>query len=693
MTRNKGFGLIEVLIALAILAVGLLAVAVFQSSVVEDSNDNKARAEAIALAQQRLEEMRNYTGDVTDIDEFQDLYALTLGFANQTSIKGTNAQFSRQEQITQVADTRQISVMVSWVSAENETHEVQLQTELGFKSPSITGLLGMDLDDDPLVRSATGRAVLGAGQVKAGEIIDTDTNGDLTGLLDRGDGDLRLTNGDEAGDDVVLTLEDACELDDNNQRTGVPCTGFVEISGRVYIDTATQSSLKPGQVYIKASDAAYCQRYYTITDDEGNTTPIQIDESTTTTLLTQSGDYHYYDYTCYLGGGWHGNIGVMLATGITQRDKICQGDPTTLDEFADPRIAARRVYRGMAYATDKNGDPIEDLSKKIIYYSVGVSDALKLPVEGQASHDFVISDMSPGSNEGDLCITEGIMVRADSYIGDQPGMLFEGVPTDFFCLNTDAGYIDVTKMDTFGYSMDPYCPFDPSDPPSKRHELTFAANLYTTLPLSRFKPEANTSDGAGNCQLVDSSTILGGHRLTYSCDVYDWGNGWDGYIEFDDTASVFTCDRYRQTFTGVSADDQIDNFTCLATDYAVYGDVILTGDITGDIEIGSLDIMFKDTSAGTCYLSQDYSTYTCRTRSFDLISTWKGEVEIDSLTTKGDDKIKMCVAGMNGVVAAADKAEAQVSKGDTNLVFDALMSGSYTLNLHAIDERNDCPVS
>ncbi|TLU61444.1 type IV pilus modification protein PilV [Thalassotalea litorea] len=691
MKRIKGFGLVEVLIALAILAVGLLAVAAFQSEIIEDSNDNKARAEAIALAQQRLEQMRNYTTLASDADEFNTLFTATTGYSNQTNITGNNAQFTRQEDISESADTKNITVMVSWESSAGETEQVVLETELGFESPSLTGQLGMDLSNDPLVRSATGRAVLGAGQVEAGDQVDTSSNGDLTGLLDRGDGDLRLTNGDKAGDDVVLTLEDACELDSDGQRSTLPCTGFVEISGKVYIDTSTQNNLKPGDVYIKASDAAYCQRYYTNgLDADGNPQALQIDDSTATATLTANGDYHYFDYTCYLGGGWHGNIGVMLADGISQRDKICQGDPTSLDAFADPRIAARRVYRGMAFATS-NGNPITDLSGDTIYYSVGVSDALKLPAEGQASHDFVVSDMAPGSNQGELCMLENIMVRADSYINGEPGKLFAGVPTDFFCLNTNSSFIDATKMNAFGYQMDPYCPFDPSDPPAMRHEVSFIANIDTTHPLTKFNPDANTSDGADNCHYQGFTTVLDGYQLQYSCDVYDWGNGWDGYIEFDDNAGVFTCDRNRQFLTSVSSDSNLDSFDCSAVDYSVYGEVTFSGNITTATSFSYLEAVFADSTNGTCSISSGFDTYTCRTSPVDLTESFTGNLSINIASGNGGNQPQVCLTDVSAVNAAADNVIVDVNRGSTAVVLSSLVLGDYQLDLHVVAHNASCP--
>ena len=57
---HRGFSLVEVLVAMAVMATGLLAVATFQSDLISGSGTNKARSEALALAQARIEQLRNF---------------------------------------------------------------------------------------------------------------------------------------------------------------------------------------------------------------------------------------------------------------------------------------------------------------------------------------------------------------------------------------------------------------------------------------------------------------------------------------------------------------------------------------------------------------------------------------------------------------------------------------------------------
>ncbi|WP_394176740.1 type IV pilus modification PilV family protein [Thalassotalea litorea] len=682
MKNNKksfGFSLIEVLIAVAILSVGLLGVAVFQGELINSSTENKARAEALALAQARMEEMRNYTDTVKNISEFDSLYLVSTGFTNTTTHNGANAVFSRQEAISQSNETKEVAIKVSWSSGNGETEEVIIQSELGFKSPSLVGELD-DFDaNGPMVRSATGRAELGEGEVKVTDTVDMSQNGDATGILDRGDGDLRLTNGDTPGNDVVLTLKDACELDTNGDRTGIPCTGFVEISGRVYIDTATQNRIAPGDIYVKASDAAYCQRYFYDADGDA----VVVDSSTTTAHITANSDYKYFEYTCYLGGGWHGNIGLVLEGGITRNDKVCMGDPTSINPWEDTQIAGRRVYRGMAYdfTDETNTTILRDANNDIIYYSIGVADALVLPPEGGAGHDFVLAAMGPGDNDGELCKSEGIMVRTDANIGGVPGGLFTGIPTDFFCLNVNASYVDQLKLDTFGYAIEDFCPFDPSDPPSERHEIRGIVNLTSDSfwEDNIYRTRVNTSDGLGNCRREYWSKVDNTYSLHYVCDIYDWGNGWTGFVQITPDTSIFSCASLKQSFADVTGDRTIADFSC-ANDDTGKGTVTISGNISKTA--GSIGTITISDIGGSCLTNSDGTSYSCTSAEFDAITQWTGNVMYTAQKNNHD----VCISA---AVPAPANQEVIINGKTASVAFTSLERGTINVDIDVVG-RNDC---
>lgn len=710
-SKKQGFGLIEVLIALAIMAVGLLAVGTFQSSLVTESAESKAKAEAIALAQARIEELRNYTGEAKSSSEFDVLF-VNIADGNQTTHTGTNATFTRSETIADPSSTKELTVVVAWVDAANESQQIQLKTEMSYESPSLAGEMDNSVNQERLVRSATGRAKLGEGQVESGESPDVATNGDLTGLLDRGDGDLRLT----LGDDVVLTLIDACELGDDGVRdeTDAECTGFVEISGRVYVDTAANSGWQLGEIYVKASDAAFCQRYYTTIDpDTGASKPVQVDFATTSAYSTANGDYLYYDYTCYLGGGWHGNIGVVFAdgagpnVGVGINDKVCQGDPTAVDAFADPRVASRRVYRGMTYLIDPDTglQEVEIATGLNVHYSIGVADALVLPdpnaLVPQAHHDFVVTQLN--DNDGSSCIgvsNDGPMMRTDANVSGIPGDLFRGVPTDFYCLNTPveqidgstARYYDQIKMDVFGFSIDSACPFDPSDPPSTKYAITgtlkISAEVSDTNKAIVDTTWFNTSDGVGNCTYPNIDTLADGYSIDYSCTVYDWPDsdtpgdtrGWNGYVQINPDLTEMSCVDLRNSHTAVKGDIANSDFAC-----NVGSVVYIKGEITKEqgARKGITDISVT-TNNGVCNFDSAALTYECASDTIPFGGIWTGTI---TYTTSGN---YVCLTD-----PSADLIAESILIND-NLIINTLVisnsqAGQATVDAY-VSKKNECPV-
>ncbi|MDG1733516.1 MAG: type II secretion system protein [Thalassotalea sp.] len=714
LRKNNGFGLIEVLVALAIMAVGLLAVASFQSGLIGESTENKARAVALAIAQERIEQIRNYTNDAYDSDAFNALFdepieGESLREFTAVDFPGTNAEFTRTETIISPKDTKEIDVFVTWNDISGAEQQVVLSTEISWESPSLEGELDNEFSA-PLVRSATGRAELGDG-----DVLDSDTVvgelGGLLGLIDRGDGDLRLSNGNEVGDDVVLTLRDACELDANGDRafekdpdTGVEsqveCTDFVKISGRVFIDQTTQAT-NPTDVFVIASDAAFCQRYYftginPITLEElSEDVPADIDSASISDFTTEpNGSYLYYNYTCYLGGGWHGNIGLIVTAKNNSQDKVsaCVGDPTSADEFADPEIAIRRVYRGMAFKyTDDTHTQKEEDDVGIVYYTVGVADALELPDpedDTQAPHDFVISTIS--DSDGTVCVTDGrgeigdkgIMTRSDSVNGTE----FTGNPTSFYCLNQNVDYVDGLKLNLLDYGVDEACPFDPSDPPNQKHTISGAIKVTAT-----FSPEntalvsstnMNTSDGPLNCVVDTLSISHDGSKyiLPYSCDVYQWTNPWSGYLQVTPNFDAFTCTSYRKRFTSIGIDTYNINFSCEnKVDNGVYGNIVINGSNTSSATaitiLGDTNEFGDNTCSPT--ISPDFS---CATVNFLNTETWSGTVNVE-----GSKLCTKIVSDGGNVVSITEGPSGK------SMIFTITNASAGNIEIELSDEQNGTP--
>ena len=113
--NNKGFSLIELLVALTILAVGLLAMAGLQTTAIKGNAHGNTISQATSWAEDRIEDIRN--SDYVDIN-----------YVSFPKIQ-TQSIYTRETEIIiddPMSDLKRITVTVSWVA--NGPHQVVLRT-------------------------------------------------------------------------------------------------------------------------------------------------------------------------------------------------------------------------------------------------------------------------------------------------------------------------------------------------------------------------------------------------------------------------------------------------------------------------------------------------------------------------------------------------------------------------------------
>ena len=138
LRRKEGFSLIEVLVALVILAVGLLGLALFQTTAIKGNAIASKWTVATELAQDRLERFRHvgwdnivssaaggFTGSPA-----QPVYASLPGAAgDNTIVRGT--QFYRVWQVSSNATNslKTITVWCCWSDDAARWHNIMLVTQ------------------------------------------------------------------------------------------------------------------------------------------------------------------------------------------------------------------------------------------------------------------------------------------------------------------------------------------------------------------------------------------------------------------------------------------------------------------------------------------------------------------------------------------------------------------------------------
>ena len=203
----RGFSLLEVLVAAAVLSIGLLALATLQVSLVRTSSDAKAYTVALSLAKDKIEELRTFR-DVRGTTSYQSLTdgndvpgqvggvaylrAWTVSRYVYNRDPDGNAATNDRQFVAYASDTgdtpnpfngntssgyvddnefKRIAVRVTWQDATGATQTVALEDAIAALSP-----------DDSALISRSGSAVI----ARTAEVIINDptlTNGVANGVI------------------------------------------------------------------------------------------------------------------------------------------------------------------------------------------------------------------------------------------------------------------------------------------------------------------------------------------------------------------------------------------------------------------------------------------------------------------------------------------------------------------------------
>ena len=140
--HSRGVALIEALVALAVMAFGMLGVAAMQSSLRQNADLARQRAEAVRLAEASIEQLRAYSviETVAGRTAYNDAVASPAPAEN---IAGANATYTRTVTITPEAaqNRKTIDVLVIWSDRATNQHQVRLSSIIHRTPPELAGSL------------------------------------------------------------------------------------------------------------------------------------------------------------------------------------------------------------------------------------------------------------------------------------------------------------------------------------------------------------------------------------------------------------------------------------------------------------------------------------------------------------------------------------------------------------------------
>jgi len=174
-TSGRGFSLIEVMLAVLVLAIGILAVSKLQTSLIRSGGDANARSVAASIGQKKIDDLRRFIHLTTSRPDIPDAWTAVLSpsslaynhiTSNTGGLTGVgpvtyigNIDYSVSWSVvdyyysglnsvatttpvagSQHSDFKMASIIVSWDDVGGERKNVTLDTIIEARSPVFTGL-------------------------------------------------------------------------------------------------------------------------------------------------------------------------------------------------------------------------------------------------------------------------------------------------------------------------------------------------------------------------------------------------------------------------------------------------------------------------------------------------------------------------------------------------------------------------
>lgn len=150
LARLRGVSLVEALVALAVMAIGLLGVVRLQATLRANADVSRQRSEAVRIAQQRLDESRGYSSLDGSTGRTYESLVTAPGELIPTTV--ANTEFTLHQTVTdmpaEVGRAKMIELGVAWRDrrAESDNQWVDFATLVTGTPPALAGSLFLPAD-------------------------------------------------------------------------------------------------------------------------------------------------------------------------------------------------------------------------------------------------------------------------------------------------------------------------------------------------------------------------------------------------------------------------------------------------------------------------------------------------------------------------------------------------------------------
>lgn len=557
----RGIALIESMVAVVLIAVGMLGVFKLNAYFMASTAEARTRLVAVQLAQAKLEQFRSHVrqDQLSLLEDSDAAPEAIFGYAGEQQA----VAFSRWWTVTMhELDGRSVGatvdVYVRWTDRNGNTDQgattvgpntVRVSTELQWVDAAKVAIVPVGRASAGLYATPpTGRArVPIAGLDPLTATVETSVTPDAAGLRVQTTADGRSMLVDGSGKVLLIATK--------------PAEPLSWIGGRIYVDQSSLSAITNEEIYIVISDASYCSMLPA--KAASGSSPTQL--VAYPTASTNNPKYRYMDYRCYVGAAWYGGIGAIRIGRANANDRVCVGDPAVAvvarsvkSDNRHPMLGNIRTYRGyVAIAADTTGLPA--------YASTGIgirSDGSYVPGRYDG-HDFLLTRLSGNIADADCGPP---MLRYDASAPHEPfstdavqhepvtetaylagGTYQLGSPSNFFCLSVS-------------------CPENVTTTP-----VVYETSITVTVNLipSTGSPKASItslSTGSGQCKASGGSYIC-----TFTGTGFT-GDTWDGELTVVTAAGQYVCPKVSGDFMPMPAGPQqptLDTFRFLVLDQPI----------------------------------------------------------------------------------------------------------------------------
>lgn len=521
--KQQGLALIEAMVAFMVVGVGVLGVLKINSTLLAGTGQSKARAEAVALAQERLERARDFNLQTACADPALDTPA-------EEAIAGINEAYTVTTTFTNL-DTvgwKDVSICVRWragsCAANQPGDRVLLNSRLacsGMGTSAQIGQGGSQSRNGGFLKTPAGRATTGTNIDYTSEAGDTQVGSTdttfKTKTIRRDNGDLILVSTD-TNKILLITRKLSCENE---------APAYSTIRGKILLESQGGSPIIPtANLFPLISEGAVCRL---------DTTSI----STNKYPSSGTTEYFWADYKCFVGAEWWGNIGVVSTeggNGDTVAKRACTGNSAgaTLSNniySKHPQLSGSRAYRG--YRVNAQDDTI--IETVGIGETNTVNSACSISAgrtvynntsQHFANHHFAVWTIN-GTISDTQCDSIATAARVNDNVSSETPTTVSGElvahhnPGKYYCMSNDDGVS--CEYATGSGSTTP--------------TTTIHGTIYRGSGSNKATITGIEQAGA-DCTATDWASQSSASTYTYSCTL-NWSgsinaypNGWDGAINF-----------------------------------------------------------------------------------------------------------------------------------------------------------------